>query len=130
MKPRLTLDEVRVLPHGDLIDRIEEILADYDAPSGIETQKEKVDRISRTLDEAPTFYRWFLMLESWCDHWAAANSSMFTQASQEYKSMRQRRDLFKNSASATKMRYEAVSRLVTVEQGFGPDGMPRYRKDG
>lgn len=125
--PSLTRAELRDLPHEDLLERLELIVGVYDKPQ-VETQGEKMLRISRTLDEAPEIHRYLLGLWSWLDHWTDAMAEMFGQKDKRYKALRERRDLLDKMASNMKMRYEAASRLITLMESFDPTGMPRQRR--
>lgn len=127
-RANLSVLEARDLPHGDLIERIDGILASYDVPMGVETQVERIERLSRTIDEMPELYRWFSQLWSWCDHWTDANMDMFGGKDHRYKKMRERRDLFEKIASSAKLRYEGASRAITLMEAFDPSGMPRTRR--
>lgn len=128
MKPKLTIAQARDLPFEDLIERADALIADY-APGETETQEEKIQRLSCTLDEMPEIYRWLLTLQSWFDHWTDAYADQFGQRSREYKQMRERRDAMERAAKAAKSRYEGASRVVTIVQGFDPTGMPRGRSE-
>lgn len=71
-KPNLTVHEAKELDYLELIERIDLIMSSYDAPAGNETAQEQHARLSRTLDEMPDVYRWFLILEGYFDHWTDA----------------------------------------------------------
>lgn len=126
IRSRLTLDDARDLPHEELIERCEAILELYDPPE-VETQPQKLDRLSRTIDEIPQVYRWFWQLWSYFDNWSAGMATMYSQSDSRYKMYRQRRDLFEKMASAAKQRYEGASRIITVMSEFEPNAMPRQR---
>ena len=126
MRSDLTIDDARKLDHEDLIERCEAILSTYDPPE-VETQAQKIERLSLTIDEIPQVYRWFLQLESYFEHWTAGGSVMWGQSDRDTKRFRQRKELFKSMASAAKQRYEGASRLVTVMESFDPTGLPRQR---
>lgn len=119
--------EVRSLDHEDLLEALNALLAEYDAPQQGETQTDKVERLSRTIDEMPQVFRWLVSLHSWCDHWADAAKDQYGASSNDYKKERQRRDLLEKMASAAKMRYESASRTITLLQSFDESGLPRSR---
>lgn len=123
---RLTVSNARELDYDDFVQALDVLLEPY-APPSSETQKEKIDRLSRTIDEVPTIYRWFLTLQSYFDHWTDAEGDMYGTRSIEFKLMRQRRDACDRAASAAKRVYEGASRLITVIEGFDETGMPRSR---
>lgn len=123
----LSLDDARDLPFADLMEAAEKILQQYDPPQDLEPHADKLARLNATIEEVPQHYRWFLQLQSWCDHWAQSFSTQFGQKDERYQRMRQRRDLFDRMASAAKMRYEAASRRITTDMGYDTTGMPRRR---
>jgi len=127
VRVNLTTTEARDLDHADLLARIDAMLAPYDPPQ-VETQGEKIARLSRTLDEMPAIYRWLLTLWSWCAHWTDAMAQQMGQRDARYQALRQRRDLLEKMAAAAKLRYEAASRIITVLESFDVTGMPRTRK--
>jgi hypothetical protein len=127
MRDQLTLDDLQKMEHEHLLEKIEGVLADYDRPQ-LENQQQKMLRVGRTIDEMPEIYRWFMQLWSFCDHWTDELGRMFGTKAEQYKDMRQRRDLMEKAASTAKMRYESASRLVTLEMSFDPTGMPRQRR--
>lgn len=119
------------MPYQELLETSAGLLEQYEAPGttgGIETQQEKVERLSRTIDEVPDLYTWFLTLESHFDHWTDAYKEQFGGQSAEYKGMRERRDAMEHMASAAKRRWEGASRIVTTMSEFDPTGMPRSRR--
>lgn len=126
----ITNAEARDLDHEELIERVNAVLAQYDAPEpgNPETEQEWLDRLSRTIEEMPEIYRWLLSLQSWMDHWSDAMKDMGGASATQYKRFRQRRDFFEKMASAAKQRYEAASRLITIKLGFDEGGMPKSRK--
>lgn len=128
-RPQLTVHEARSMDFEELIARVESIMKPYEAPGGDtpESMDEWKQRVSRTLDEMPDIYRWFLSCEAHFDHWTDAMNDQWGTKAIEYRSMRQRRDLFRNMASAAKKRYDGASRLVTVEQNER-ERMPQGRK--
>jgi hypothetical protein len=126
-RQRLTLDEARHLDFGDLSARAYAILADYEC-SGAETPNELESRISRTLDELPDLYAWFLQLHAFFDHWTEWNANQHGMKALEYKEMRIKRDLMENVAKAAKLRYEATSRRLTQTMASQEETrMPRGR---
>lgn len=127
MGPRLTIAQARDFAFEDLIEATDKLLEPY-APADNETPAMRRDRISRTIDEVPELYRWFLTLQSWFDHWTDAYGDQFGLRSKEFKQYRERRDAMERAAKAAKMRYDGASRLVTVLTGFDPEGMPQGRK--
>lgn len=131
MLPRkLTISTARDMSFEDLVQTADAILEQYAAPAEggkMEMQQEQLDRLSRTIDEMPDIYRWFLMLQSYFDHWTDAEGDMWGTRSIEFKMMRQRRDLMDRMASAAKRRYEGASRTITVIEGFDESGLPRSR---
>lgn len=128
MGPRLTIAKARDLTFEDLIEEVDKLLEPYTPRAEGESTTEQRDRISRTIDEVPELYRWFLTLQSWFDHWTDAYADQFGMRDSKYKQMRERRDAMDRAAKAAKMRYDGASRLVTVLQGFDPEGMPTGRK--
>jgi len=129
-RPTITNEDARDLEHEALIERLEEQLAIYDQPSQPETQAERLERLSLTIEEMPEIYRWLQQLWSWGDHWADSLKDMFGGGDRRYKAMRQRRDLFEKMASSAKMRYESASRQITLLTAFDETGMPRTRRSG
>ncbi len=126
--PKLTIAEARDLPFEDLIMRADEIIESY-APAQNESEPERIERLSRTVDEMPDIYRWFLTLHSFFDHWTDAYSDQFGNRDTRYKQMRERRDAMERAASAAKMRYQGSSRVITVILGHEDEGsMPRTRR--
>lgn len=123
---RLTISNARTMDYEDFVEALDALMEPYTPPSS-ETQKEKIDRLSRTIDETPTVYRWFRQLQSYFDHWTDAAGDMNGTRSIEFKMMRQRRDACDNAASAAKKIYEGASRLITVIEGFDEQGLPRSR---
>lgn len=127
MAKRLTVSTARTMDFEDLVQACDDILETYAAPEGAETPEEEHARVSRTIDETPDVYRWFLTLHSYFDHWTDAEAHKWGMKSIEYKWMRERRDAMERMASAAKRRYEGASRLVTIRENFDPTGMPRSR---
>lgn len=124
---RLTVSTARTMEYEDFVEALDALMQPY-TPPDTETQKERIDRLSRTIDEAPTIYRWFLQLQSYFDHWTDAQAHIEGGTRGiEYKMLRQRRDACANAASAAKKIYEGASRLITVIEGFDETGMPRTR---
>lgn len=126
-RPKLTVVSAREMPFEELVLEADRIVEQYAAPDGMETEPERMERLSRSIDELPDVYRWFLSLESYFDHWTDAMADMHGRNANEYKAMRQRRDAMKNAASFAKRRYEGSSRLVTMILGQDPEQMPRGR---
>lgn len=129
LPPRLTVSTARTMDYTDFVEAMDNIMEPYAPPAEgrAETQQERIDRLSRTIDEMPTVYRWFLQLQSYFDHWTDAEGDMNGTRSIEFKLMRQRRDASERAASAAKRMYEGASRLITVIEGFDEQGMPRTR---
>lgn len=113
MAQKLTIARAKDMPFTDLVEEADAIVAEYSKPD-FETPEDERERISRTLDEVPDVYRWFLTLQSWFGHWADAYSDQFGTRSTEFRSMRQRRDAMENAARAAKLRYEGASRRITL----------------
>lgn len=128
MKQRLTIVTAESLDQGSLAAVCSALLAEYDSPDDPENRMMRLARVSRTIEEMPAIYRWFLELRSRYDAMADETKEQFGQGHVSYKTCRQKRDLFENFARAARMRYEAASRLITVEQGFDPEEMPTHRK--
>jgi len=126
LRSDLTIDDARKLDHEDLIERCEAILSVYDPPE-VETQAQKIERLSLTIDEIPQVYRWFLQLWSYFSHWTQGYAEVYGLRDHQTERLRQRRDLFDKMASAAKQRYEGASRLITVMESFDPTGLPRQR---
>jgi hypothetical protein len=127
---RLTVNNARTLEYGDFIEALDATMEPY-TPPDLETQKEKIDRLSRTIDEMPQVYRWFLQLHAYFDHWTDAQAHIEGGTRGiEYKMLRQRRDACEHAASAAKRIYEGASRLITVIESFDETGMPRSRSAG
>lgn len=127
MNARLTILNVESLEFGVLVDVCESTLADYDKQEGENSSLWRA-RISRTIEEMPAVYRWFLTLHARYDHSTDGAAAQFGLKHPSYKQQRQRRDLLKDMASAAKMRYEAASRAITMEASFDPEGFPTTRK--
>lgn len=123
---RLTISNARSMDFEDFVEALDALMEPY-MPPDAETPKEKIDRLSKTIDEAPQIYRWFLQLQSYFDHWTDAEGDMNGTRSIEFKLMRQRRDACERAGSAAKKVYEGASRLITVIEGFDEQGMPRSR---
>lgn len=124
---RLTVSAARELDFEDLVALCDKILEPYDAPTGVETPKEQMDRFGRTIDQTPDLYRFFLSLQSYFDHWTDQAAHQHGMKGPEYKGMRERRDAMERFASAAKRRYEGASRMITLRENFDPSGMPRTR---
>ena len=126
----ITNQEALTIEHGEILERVDALLAEYDSPpmGTAETESARLTRLSRTIDEMPEIYRWLVGLWSTCDHWTDAMADQFGMKDHNYKKMRERRDLFEKMASAAKMRYESASRVITILSGFDPTGMPRSRR--
>ena len=130
MSQKLTIDKARDLDYQDLIEECDQLLEAYDKPEGPETKAQQLERLSRTLDEVPQLYRWFLTLESYFSHWADAAADQWGTKSHDFKKNRQKRDAMENMAKAAKLRYEGASRILTIEMGFDEHGMPQSRSSG
>lgn len=128
MRASISNQDVQHLEHEELLNRLEEMLAVYDSPSGPELHSDRHKRLSRTIDEIPEIYRWLIHLFSWADHWTDAMKEMNGQSDRRYKALRQRRDLLDKMASSAKMRYESASRQITLISAFDENGMPRSRR--
>jgi hypothetical protein len=124
---RLTVSSARELDFEDLIRTCDELLVQYDVPESMETPDQEFARLSKTIDETPDLYRFFLTLQSYFDHWTDAAADMYGMKSIDYKFMRERRDAMERMASAAKRRYEGASRMITLRENFDPTGMPRTR---
>lgn len=114
------------MPFEELIVEADRLIGQYEAPE-FETEPDQVKRISKTIDEMPDVYRWFLTLQSYFDHWTDAYADQFGMKSMEYKAQRERRDAMERAASAAKKRYDGASRLITIITGFDADKMPKGR---
>lgn len=126
MRARLTLDDAKDLDFKDLLERGYDILAEYEAPD-METPQMLETRISKTLDELPDVYAWFLQLHAWFDHWSDFYYRQ-DKTGLEYKGFRQRRDALEKLAGAAKLRYEGTSRRLTQILGSQEETrMPRTR---
>lgn len=117
-RPRLTITEARDLDFQDLVDRMDSLIAPYEAGEN-ETKAGRDVRIGKTLDELPDIYGWLLTLESFFDHWADAMASQGGTGvkNTQYKSYRQRRDACERAARAAKLRYDGASRRLTQIYG-------------
>lgn len=111
---RLTISNARSLDYEDLIAACDSLLDRYSPPQGVETEEEKSARLSRTIDEAPEIYRWFLSLFSHFSYWTDVEADINGGRSIDFKMMRNRRDAMENAAKAAKLRYEGASRVITL----------------
>jgi hypothetical protein len=126
MRSKLTIDTAKSMEFTDLVEEADRIVEHY-APPSIETEPERVQRLSKTLDELPDVYRWFLTLQSYFDHWTDAQGHITGLRSIEYKQLRQRRDAMERAANFAKRRYEGASRLLTLIDQQQGNHMPRGR---
>lgn len=124
-RAKLTIVTARDLPFEELIQTADDLIAAYDAPE-FETEPQKMERLSKTIDEMPDVYRWFLTLQSYFDHWTDAANDMHGIKSIEYKMLRQRRDAMERMASAAKRRYDGASRQITI-MGLDTEILPKGR---
>jgi hypothetical protein len=127
MRARLTLLTAKSLGFNDLVELCESTLADYD-PADDENQLVWRARVGRTIEEMPAIYRWFLSLRAHFDNWTDGIGDQLGTRNIAYKEMRQRRDLMEDFAKAAKMRYEAASRVITLEAEFDGGHMPESRR--
>lgn len=122
------MDDARQMPHADLEEALDALLAEYDPPSEPETQGQQVQRLTRTIDEMPGMYRYMVQLWSYLDNVADSFGIAYGTKDAVYKAARQRRDLLDKYTSAAKLRYEAASRIITVMTSFDANGMPTTRR--
>lgn len=115
------------MQYQDLIERAFGMLEPYQPPE-METEMALEARISKTLDELPDIYAWFLQLHAYFDHWTDFYMDQYGGKNLDYKAMRQKRDAMEDVSKAAKLRYEATSRRLTQIQGHRDESrMPRGR---